>query len=49
MPIAEFYHRIPFNMTYWTNWPSPKAPYAPPTFWADTGYLLLLGVKKASR
>ena len=49
VPIAEFYHRIPFNTTYWTNWPSEQDPYIPPTFWADTGYLLLLGVQKASK
>jgi peptide/nickel transport system substrate-binding protein len=47
-PISEFYHRIPLNTTYWTNWPSQADPYIPPTFWADTGYLLLLGVKKAA-
>lgn len=47
VPIAEFYHRIPFNTTQWTNWPSEADAYIPPTFWADTGYLLLLGVKKS--
>lgn len=47
VPIADFYHRIPFNTTYWKNWPSLENPYVPPTFWADTGYLLLLGVKSA--
>ena len=44
--IAQFYHRIPMNTTYWGNWPSTQNPYIPPTFWADTGYLMLLGVKK---
>jgi len=47
VPISEFYHRIPLNTTYWSNWPSEADPYIPPTFWAETGYLLLLGVKKA--
>ena len=49
VPIAEFYHRIPLSTANWTNWPSEANPYIPPTFWADTGYLLLLGVKQAAR
>jgi len=49
VPIAEFYHRIPLSTVNWTNWPSEANPYIPPTFWADTGYLLLLGVKQAAR
>jgi peptide/nickel transport system substrate-binding protein len=44
--ISQFYHRIPLNTTYWTNWPSTQNAYIAPTFWADTGYLMLLGVKK---
>ena len=47
--IAQFYHRIPMNTTYWGNWPSTQNPYIPPTFWADTGYLMLLGVKRTRR
>lgn len=26
-PIMEWYHRIPMNQTYWTNWPSEQNPY----------------------
>ncbi len=44
--ISQFYHRIPMNTTYWKNWPSSQNPYVPPTFWADSGYLMLLGVRK---
>ncbi len=46
VPISQFYHRIPMNTTYWKNWPSTQNAYIPPTFWADTGYLMLLNVKK---
>ena len=46
-PISQFYHRIPFNMTYWNNWPNEKTPYINPTFWHNTGTLMLLGLQKA--
>jgi peptide/nickel transport system substrate-binding protein len=46
-PISQFYHRIPFNLTYWKNWPSEKDAYINPTFWHNTGTLLLLGLQKA--
>jgi peptide/nickel transport system substrate-binding protein len=46
-PVSQFYHRIPFNLTYWKNWPSEANPYINPTFWHNTGNLLLLGLQKA--
>ncbi len=46
-PISQFYHRIPFNLTYWKNWPNDKDPYINPTFWHNTGTLMLLGLQKA--
>ncbi|MBV8578684.1 MAG: ABC transporter substrate-binding protein [Acetobacteraceae bacterium] len=46
-PISQYYHRIPFSQTYWKNWPSEKDPYINPTFWHNTGTLLLLGLQKA--
>lgn len=30
IPIQQYYHRLPLNRTYWTNWPSTENPYAPP-------------------
>lgn len=45
-PICQFYHRIPFNTTYWTGFPTVEDPYITPTFWHDTGYLVLLGMKQ---
>lgn len=45
-PICQFYHRIPFNTTYWTGHPTVENPYITPTFWHDTGYLVLHGMKK---
>jgi peptide/nickel transport system substrate-binding protein len=46
-PVSQFYHRIPFNQTYWKNWPTAANPYINPTFWHNTGNLLLLGLQKA--
>ncbi len=46
-PVAQFYHRIPFNTKYWKNWPNEADPYINPTFWHNTGNLMLLGLKKA--
>jgi peptide/nickel transport system substrate-binding protein len=46
--ISQFYHRIPFSTTYWTNWPTEANPYITPTFWHNTGALLLLGLRKAT-
>lgn len=46
-PISQYYHRIPFNTTYWRNWPDEQDPYINPTFWHNTGNLLLLGLHKA--
>ena len=36
-PIQEWYHRIPMNETYWTNWPSEDNPYMQPAFWYTSG------------
>ncbi len=30
IPIQQYYHRLPMNRTYWTNWPSTENPYMPP-------------------
>ncbi|WP_226781532.1 ABC transporter substrate-binding protein [Oceaniglobus trochenteri] len=37
VPIQEWYHRIPMNTTYWTNWPTEENPYLQPAFWYTSG------------
>lgn len=37
VPIQEWFHRIPMNTTYWTNWPSEENPYLQPAFWYTSG------------
>ena len=39
--ILEWYHRIPMNTTYWTNWPTHDNPYTNGAFWHLTFQLIL--------
>jgi peptide/nickel transport system substrate-binding protein len=39
--VTEFYHRIPMNTTYWTNWPTKDNPYVNGAFWHLTFNLIL--------
>ncbi len=49
VPIAQWYHRIPFSTVNWTGWPSEANPYAPPTISAFTSPLVVHGLKKAQK
>ena len=49
VPIIQWLHRIAYNQTYWTNWPT-KTNLAMGTngaFWAETGLLVVSALKKA--
>ena len=47
IPIIQWLHRIPYNNTYWTNWPSAKnlAMGTNGAFWAHTGMLVITSLK----
>lgn len=45
--IVKWYHRIPENTTYWTNWPSTKDPYINTAPWHFTFPLVLWHLKPA--
>jgi peptide/nickel transport system substrate-binding protein len=45
LPIVQWYHRIPVNTTYWSNWPNEKNPYMNPALWHLTMLQVLLGLK----
>ncbi|HEY7029779.1 MAG TPA: ABC transporter substrate-binding protein [Thermomicrobiales bacterium] len=47
-PLLQFYHRIPMNTTYWTNWPTADNPYINGSFWHRTVLLIVLGLKSAA-
>jgi peptide/nickel transport system substrate-binding protein len=48
-PIIQWLHRIPYNQTYWTNWPTAANPALGTNgaFWAETGMLVITNLKKA--
>jgi peptide/nickel transport system substrate-binding protein len=47
IPIIEWLHRIPYNQTYWTNWPTKTNPASGTNaaFWAHTGMLVITQLK----
>ena len=47
IPIIQWLHRIPYNQTYWTNWPTldNKAGGENGAYWAHTGLLVVTGLK----
>ena len=49
VPIIQWLHRIAYNQTYWTNWPTKdnKAMGTNGAFWAETGLLVVSALKKA--
>ncbi|MCX7299076.1 MAG: ABC transporter substrate-binding protein [Rhodobacterales bacterium] len=49
VPIIQWLHRIAYNQTYWTNWPTADnvAGGSNGAFWAHTGLLVVTGLKKA--
>jgi peptide/nickel transport system substrate-binding protein len=48
-PIIQWLHRIPYNQTYWTNWPTAANPAMGTNgaFWAETGALVIESLEKA--
>ena len=49
IPIIQWLHRIPYNQTYWTNWPTIDNPSLGMNgaFWAHTGMLVVTTLKAA--
>lgn len=49
IPIIQWLHRIPYNQTYWTNWPTEDnlAMGTNGAFWAHTGLLVVSSLKAA--
>lgn len=41
IPLTELYHRIPYNETYWTNWPTDENPYVNGASWHLTFEMVL--------
>jgi peptide/nickel transport system substrate-binding protein len=49
VPIIQWLHRIAYNQTYWSNWPTKDnlASGTNGAFWAHTGLLVVSNLKKA--
>jgi ABC-type transport system substrate-binding protein len=49
IPIIQWLHRIAYNQTYWTNWPTQDnlAAGTNGAFWAHTGQLVVVYLKPA--
>jgi len=47
IPVIQWLHRIPYNQTYWTNWPTKDnlAAGTNGAFWAQTGLLVVTNLK----
>jgi len=45
IPLVQWYHRIPHNETYWTNWPSAENPYINSAYWHRVWLLVLLNLE----
>ena len=50
IPIIQWLHRIAYNQTYWTNWPTAAnvGPGCNGAFWAHTGHLVVTSLKAAA-
>ena len=50
IPIIQWLHRIPYNQTYWTNWPTKDnlAAGTNGAFWAQTGHARRYGPEGGS-
>ena len=51
VPIIQWLHRIPYNQTYWTNWPTVENPAMGTNgaFWAHTGLLVVTSLQPAGQ
>lgn len=45
--LVQWFHRIPTNTTYWTNWPSEENPYINSAYWHRTSPLWIHSLKPA--
>ncbi len=49
IPITQAKKMIPFDTTYWTNWPTDANKYAPSWTWWQSFYEILTAVKPAGK
>jgi len=47
IPVTQAKKIIPFNTTYWTNWPSAKNNYLHPPTWWQSAHQIIHSIKPA--
>jgi len=48
IPLADAEKLVPFDTTYWTNWPTAENNYNHPATWWNSTHQIILSLKKAS-
>ncbi len=49
IPLTDLYHRIGYNETYWTNWPTAENPYVNGASWHLTFEMVLWNLKAVEK
>jgi peptide/nickel transport system substrate-binding protein len=49
IPLVQAEKIVPFDNTYWTNWPTSDNPYITPTTWWQNTFIVLFNIKKATK
>jgi len=49
IPLAQAEKLVPFDTTYWTNWPSAENNYNHPATWWNSTHQIILNLKKAAK
>jgi peptide/nickel transport system substrate-binding protein len=49
LPVVQWFHRIPVNQYYWSNWPDEKNPYMNSALWHLTMLIVVLGLKATDK
>jgi peptide/nickel transport system substrate-binding protein len=47
IPLVQAEKLVPFDTTYWTNWPTAANPYTIPTTWWNNTFNIILNLHKA--
>ncbi len=48
IPVIQWLHRIPYNQTNWTNYPTAENPYLNGAYWHHTFPLMMVALKPAA-
>src|SRR5258708_7899117 len=49
IPLVQAAKLVPFDTTYWTNWPTAKNNYNHPATWSNSTYDIIINLHKAAK